>query len=145
MSGLYLALGLVVFALNLAAAALGGLAWQANRLSMTFWYLLRIAQVATIIFVIFECVLYAAGHRSEDGLHYLYVFLPIIASLFAEAMRGASASQELGETDFESLSEERQQKVGLAIVHRETGVMSVGAFVVAFLIWRALSTTGGMF
>lgn len=145
MSDLYLALGLTVIAINLIAGTLGGLAWQRNRVSMPFWYLLRVAQLATLVFVVFECFLYAKGHRSEDDLHYLYVFLPVIASLFAEAMRGASASQELGDVDFKSLSEEKQRTVGLAIVRRETGVMTVALFVAAFLVWRALETTVGMF
>lgn len=145
MSDLYLALGLAVIAINLIAALVGGLAWQRSRVSMAFWYLLRAGQLATVVFVIFECFLYAAGHRSEDGLHYLYVFLPVAASLLGEAMRGASASQELGETDFKSLSADRQQQVALAIVRRETGVMTVTALVIAFLIWRAIDTTTGMF
>lgn len=145
MSDLYLALGLAVIAINLAAGIVGGLAWQKNRISMAFWYLLRAGQLATVVFVVFECAVYAGGHRADDQLHYLYVFLPIAASLLAEGMRGASASQELGETDFKSLSEEKQQKVALAIVRRETGVMAVAAFVIAFLIWRAIATTGGMF
>lgn len=145
MSDLYLALGLAVIAINLAAGIVGGLAWQANRVSMAFWYLLRAGQLATVVFVVFECVVYAGGHRADDQLHYLYVFLPVAASLLAEGMRGASASQELGETDFKSLPEDQQQKVALAIVRRETGVMTVAAFVIAFLIWRAIATTGGMF
>jgi len=145
LSDLYLALGLAVIAINLAAGIVGGLAWQANRVSMAFWYLLRAGQLATVVFVVFECVVYAGGHRADDQLHYLYVFLPVAASLLAEGMRGASASQELGETDFKSLPEDQQQKVALAIVRRETGVMTVAAFVIAFLIWRAIATTGGMF
>ena len=145
MSDLYLALGLAVIAINLTAMVVGGVAWQRNRVSMAFWYLLRAGQLATVVFVVFECVLYASGHRSEDGLHYLYVFLPIAASLLAEGMRGASASQELGETDFKSLPEDQQQQVALAIVRRETGVMTVAAGVIAFLIWRAIATTSGMF
>ena len=60
-------------------------------------------------------------------------------------MRGASASQELGETDFARLDESRQQEVALAIVRRETGVMTVACFVLAFLIWRAVETSSGMF
>lgn len=145
MSDLYLALGLTVIAINLIAGVLGGLSWHRHRISMSFWYALRVAQVATLVFVIFECVLYAQGHRSEDDLHYLYVFLPVVASLFAEAVRGASASQELGDVDFKTLPEEKQQQVALAIVRRETGVMTVAVFVVAFLLWRALETTVGMF
>ena len=144
MSDLYLALGLTVIAINLFAGVLGGLAWQRHRISQTFWYALRVAQVATVVFVVYECVLYAQGHRSEDGLHYLYVFLPVVANLFAEAVRGAAASQELGETDFKSLPKEKQKTVAIAILRRETGVMTVATLVAAFLIWRALETTIGM-
>ena len=145
MSDLYLALGLIVIAVNLTAGLVGALAWQRQSVSMAFWYLLRAGQLATVIFVIFECVAYAGGHRADDQLHYLYVFLPVVASFLAEAIRGASASQELGETDFKSLNEDEQQEVALAIVRRETGVMAVAALVIAFLIWRAISTTAGMF
>jgi hypothetical protein len=33
----------------------------------------------------------------------------------------------------------------LAIVRRETGVMTVACLVLAFLVWRAIETTSGMF
>jgi len=145
MSEAYLALGVTVIALNLAAGVTGGLAWRADRVSIAFWYLLRTAQVATLVFVLAETVIYIGGARAEDDLHYLYAALPVVASVLAEAMRGASASQELGETDFATLAPDRQQTVALAIVRRETGVMTVASFVVAFLIWRAIDTTAGMF
>jgi hypothetical protein len=141
----YMALGLAVIAANLIVGVIGGLAWGTERVSIAFWYLLRMAQLATLAFILFEAFLYFDGRRSDDGLHYLYVALPVIASLLAEAMRGASASQELGETDFSRLDESRQQEVALAIVRRETGVMTVACFVVAFLVWRAIETTAGMF
>jgi hypothetical protein len=145
MHDLYMALGLAVIAANLITGVIGGLAWRAERVSIAFWYLLRAAQVATLLFVLFEAILYFDGRRSEDGLHYLYVALPVVASLLAEAIRGASASQELGETDFTRLDEMQQQEVALAIVRRETGVMTVACFVLAFLVWRAIETTAGMF
>jgi hypothetical protein len=141
----YLALGLTVIAANLIVGVIGGLAWRAERVSIAFWYLLRAAQIATLVFVLFEAFLYFEGRRADDGLHYLYIALPVVASLLAEAMRGASASQELGETDFAALDENRQQQVALAIVRRETGVMTVACFVLAFLVWRAIETTAGMF
>lgn len=144
-SGAYLALGLIAITVNLVAGATGAFAWRSNRISIPFWYLLRGAQIATLLFVLAEAWLYFAGNRAEDDLHYLYVVLPVVASLLAEAMRGASASQELGETDFASLDEKRQQTVALAIVRRETGVMSVACLVLAFLVWRAIDTTAGMF
>jgi hypothetical protein len=145
MHDLYMALGLAVIAANLITGVIGGLAWRAERVSIAFWYLLRAAQVATLLFVLLDAILYYDGRRSEDGLHYLYVALPVVASLLAEAIRGASASQELGETDFTRLDEMQQQEVALAIVRRETGVMTVACFVLAFLVWRAIETTAGMF
>jgi hypothetical protein len=145
MSDAYLALGVTVIALNLISGTIGGLAWRADRVSIAFWYLLRVAQVATLVFVLVEAAIYVGGGRADDGLHYLYASLPVVASVLAEAMRGASASQELGDTDFAALDEERQQRVALAIVRRETGVMTVACFAVAFLVWRAIDTTAGMF
>lgn len=145
MFDVYMALGLTVIGANLIVGVIGGLAWRAERVSIAFWYLLRAAQVATLIFVLFEAVLYFDGRRSDDDLHLLYVVLPVVASLLAEAIRGASASQELGDTDFAQLDEAGQQKVALAIVRRETGVMTVACFVLAFLVWRAIETAGGMF
>ena len=145
MSSTYLALGLVVIAVNLVAGVTGGVALARRRLAIAFWYLLRAAQVATLVFVLFETVIFLGGNRSEDGLHYLYVYLPVVASFLAEGMRGASASQELGETDFKSLPEEKQHEVAIRIVRRETAVMTVACFVIAFLVWRAVITDAGLF
>ena len=64
MPDLYLALLLAVIAINLVAAAAGGLDWYRNRVSIGFWYLLRAAQLATLAFVLGECVLYVTGALS---------------------------------------------------------------------------------
>lgn len=159
MSGAYTALGLIVIAVNLVAGLAGGISWQRNRPSVSFWYLLRAAQVSTGLFVLFACALYATGHRASDGLHYLYVFLPIAVSFMAELMRGAAASQELGDrlspeeprtnrelSDlFAELESGAQEELGLAIIRRETAVMTIASLVTAFLLWRAIETTAGMF
>lgn len=159
MSSAYTALGLAVIALNLIAGVAGAISWQRNQPWVTFWYLLRAAQVGTGVFVVFACVVYATGHRADDGLHYLYVFLPVVASFMAELMRGAAASQELGDrlspTEpktsqelgemFAGLEPEAQEEIGLAIVRRETAVMTIACLVTAFLLWRAIETTAGMF
>lgn len=158
-SAAYTAAGLAVIALNLLAAVVGAVSWQRNVPSVAFWYLLRAAQIATGFFVLFACVVYATGYRASDELHYLYVFLPVAVSFLAELMRGASASQELGDRLsprepktsqelgelFAGLDPDRQQTIGLAIIRRETAVMTLASFVIAFLIWRALDTTTGMF
>ena len=65
MSTAYSALGLVVLAINLLAGVVGAVSWQRNQPSVTFWYLLRTAQVATGLFVLFACVVYATGHRAD--------------------------------------------------------------------------------
>ncbi len=159
MSTAYTALGLAVLGLNLLAGVVGVIAWQGNRPSVAFWYLLRAAQIATGAFVLFACVVYATGHRATDELHYLYIFLPVAVSFMAELMRGAAASQELGDqlspTEaksnrelgelFAALDPDRQETLGLAIIRRETAVMTLASLVIAFLLWRALETTAGMF
>lgn len=145
MSEAYSAIAIVVIALNLISGVIGAGSWRLDRPSIAFWYLLRIAQAATLVFVLFEGFLWATAGDAEDGLHYLYVALTVVAMFLAEGMRGASASQELGDRDFRSLPEDQQQQVALAIVRRETGVMTVSVLVVAFLVWRAAITTGGIF
>lgn len=164
MADAYSALGLIVIAINLVAGTAGLAAWAGRRPSIPFWYLLRAAQVVTMLFVLFACVTYLAGHRADDALHYLYVFLPVVASFLAELMRGGAAGQELGErldpepvagaeplaaaelaSRFAELEPDEQQEIGLAIVRRETGIMTVACLVIAFLIWRAMATTAGMF
>jgi len=158
-SGAYTALGLAVIVVNLAAALTGAISWQKNRPSVAFWYLLRTAQALTGVFVLFAFVVYFSGHRADDELHYLYVCLPVIASFMAELMRGASASQELGDrlspdepktnqelSDlFAELDPDTQETIGLAIIRRETVIMTIACVVIAFLLWRALETTAGMF
>jgi len=155
----YSALGLAVLVVNLLAGLTGAISWRRNRPSMAFWYLLRAGQVGTGLFFVFSFVVYAMGHRAEDELHYLYVCLPVVASFMAELMRAASASQELSErlspeepksnqelSDlFAGLDPDSQESIGLAIVRRETMVMTIACIVIAFLIWRALATTAGMF
>lgn len=145
MSEAYSATAIAVIVLNLLSGLLGAASWRLNRPSIAFWYLLRIAQAVTMVFVLFEAILWATAGEAEDGLHYVYAFLPAVAMFLAEGMRGASASQELGDRDFQALPEDQRHLIALAIVRRETGVMTVSAFVVAFLVWRAAITTAGIF
>jgi len=145
MPGLYLALVLTVIALNLAAATIGAYSWFLDRVWIAFWYLLRVAQLGTLVFVVTEFVLYLSGDKADDQLHYLYVVLPVVVSFLAEGMRAGAAGQELGEVDHHTLSPEEQEEVAMLIVRRENGIMTVAAAVTAFLIWRAAVTTAGMF
>ncbi|MFZ9669097.1 MAG: hypothetical protein ACO3CR_04510 [Solirubrobacterales bacterium] len=145
METVYMLAGLLAIGLNLTAGLAGGLAWTRNSISASFWPLLRSAQLFAALFVLVETGLYVAGARAEYGLHYLYGFLPLVAMFLAEGMRSSVGRLELGERELSSLDEEEKASLAMAIIRRETGVMTVSCFVVAFLVWRAIETTAGMF
>jgi hypothetical protein len=142
MAELHLLVGLSVLALNLAAGLLGGICWLRDQASVSFWYLLRAAQVAVFIQVMLGALLVFAGHEPPDDLHYLYGLLPLPVSLLAEGARAGAANQELAGLDFESQPEQRQQQLALAIVRREMGIMAVSCGVIFFLALRAAGTSG---
>ena len=142
MVGLHIAVGFCVIALNLAAGAIGGYAWFRARPSVPFWYLLRFAQVSVFAQALLGGLLVVTDHEQPDGLHYLYGILPLAISFIAEGARAGAAQRELGETDFEALDGETQQKVALAIVRREMGIMAVSCGVIFFVALRAAFTSG---
>jgi hypothetical protein len=132
--------GIAVVGTNLLAGAWGGVAWLRQRPSVAFWYLLRIAQAAVVIQVLNGAALLLLG-READALHYLYGTLPLAVALLAEAARAGAAERELTGIDFDALPHERQRLVALAIVRRETGIMSLSALLIVFLAIRAAETT----
>jgi len=138
----HLAVGCALIAFNLAAFAVGGVAWLRSRSSIPFWYLLRAAQAAVFLQALLGGLLVLGGHEPDDSLHYLYGILPLVVSFLAEGARAGAAQRELGELDFESLSEDGQQSLALAIVRREMGIMAVSCGVILFLALRAASTSG---
>lgn len=142
MAELHLGVGVCVLALNLAAGLLGGIRWLRDEASVPFWYLLRAAQAAVFVQVMLGGLLVFSGHESPDDLHYLYGLLPLLVSLLAEGARAGAAGQELAGVDFESLPEERQLTLALAIVRREMGIMAVSCWVIFFLALRAAGTSG---
>ena len=133
--------GVAVLVTNLVAGVWGAAAWLRNRPSVSFWYLLRVAQVAVVAQVLLGAILLLLGREAVDGLHYVYGVLPLLVSLLAEAVRAGAAERELTGLDFESLPRERQRLIALAIVRRETGIMTVSALVVLFLALRAAGTS----
>ncbi len=141
MAAAHLVVGCAVIALNLAAFAVGGIAWLRDRSSVPFWLLLRAAQAAVFLQVMLGGLLVFTGHKPDDELHYLYGILPLVVSLIAEGARAGAAERELGEVDFESLSAESQQSLALAIVRREMGIMAVSCGVILFLALRAAGTS----
>ena len=140
MPEVHLVVGLFLIAANLIAGVWGGISWLESRPSVGFWYALRIAQVAVIVQVLLGLALAFSGHHA-DKLHYLYGALPLVVSLLAELIRAGSAAQELGDLDFRSLPEERQNQVALAIVRRETGIMATACRVIFLLALRAAGTS----
>lgn len=142
MVGLHIAVGLFVIGLNLAAGAIGGIAWYRNQASIRFWYLLRAAQVSVFIQALLGGLLVVTGHEPEEGLHYLYGILPLVVSFIAEGARADAANREIAGVDFESLPGPEQESIALAIVRREMGIMAVSCGVIFFLALRAATTSG---
>jgi heme A synthase len=142
MPEVHLIVGCALIALNLAAFALGGIAWLRRRPSIPFWYLLRGAQAAVFLQALLGGLLVIAGHEPAGSLHYLYGILPLVVSFLAEGARAGAAQRELGELDFEALPAGDQQTLALAIVRREMGIMAVSCGVIFFLALRAASTSG---
>ena len=142
MLAVHIAVGCAVIALNLAAGAAGGIAWLRKTQSISFWYLLRIAQVSVFLQALLGGLLVVTNHEPADDLHYVYGILPLVVSFIAEGARAGAAQRELGETDFESLDADTQQSIALQIVRREMGIMAVSCGVIFFLALRAAFTSG---
>ncbi len=145
MESVHLVVGVAVLATNLVAGTVGAVAWFRHRPSVAFWYLLRVAQAAVVLQVLLGAVLVISGHESPDDLHYIYGLLPLLVTLLAEGARAGAAERELEGIDFDALPEERRRLFALAIVRRETGIMTVSALVVLGLALRAAGTSGALF
>ena len=140
MDTIHLIVGVSVLASNALAGGWGAIAWLQDRPAVGFWYALRFAQAAVVVQVMLGALLLLSG-RVADDLHYLYGILPLGVSLVAEAIRAGAAERELEGLDFESLPSDRQRRIALAIVRRETGIMAVSALIITFLALRAAGTT----
>lgn len=141
MAGIHLVVGVALITLNLAAFAIGGVAWTRKRSSVPFWYLLRAAQVSVFLQALLGGLLLFTGHEAPDDLHYLYGILPLFISFIAEGARGGAAQREIGDIDFEALPADDQHSIALAIVRREMGIMVVSCGVIFFLALRAAGTS----
>jgi len=135
----------VAAAMNLIAGIWGAALWLRRSVSIDgnlgtvlFWYLLRAAQAASVIAVLFCLVLYIWGREPDSAIHYLYVVLPLVISLIAEVIRAGAAIHETRGIDVAALPAERQMRMALAILRRETGIMASSSLICAFLLLRAL-------
>jgi heme A synthase len=141
MASVHLVVGVALIVLNLAAFGLGGVAWIRRRASISFWYVLRAAQVSVFIQALLGGLLVFTGHEAAEDLHYLYGILPLVVSFIAEGARAGAAQREIGDLDFEALSADTQQEIALEIVRREMGIMAVSCGVIFFLALRAAGTS----
>jgi hypothetical protein len=138
--------GVAVMALNLVAGIWGAVAWAANRPSVSFWYVLRAAQVSVIVQVVLGAVLLMAGREATDGWHYMYGSAPLLVNLFAEGMRVGAAQREVpADVEFETLPAGDQRAIALRIVRREMGIMTVASLLVVAFAVRAAQVSGEMF
>jgi len=136
-------------ALNAPAALYGAFRWWRGGPSRAFWVLLRIGQVAALVYVIAIGVLAAAGHYSSERLFYLYALLPVAVAFIAEQFRVAAAQSILDQRGLEGaravgdLQEHEQREIVALVLRREMGVMALSAAVVVFLALRAAATAHG--
>ena len=146
MADVHLAVGVFVMVSNLVAGLWGVGAWIAQRPSVWFWYLLRVAQGSVIAQVILGALLLISGREAADGLHYMYGVAPLVVNLFAEGMRAGAAQRELPEeVDFKALGSGEQRTIALRIVRRETGIMALAALLIVAFAVRAAQVSGHMF
>jgi len=146
MADVHLVVGVAVLVLNLVAGVWGGIAWLTERPSVSFWYLLRAAQISVILQVLLGVLLLIAGHEAEDPLHYMYGSAPLLVNLIAEGLRAGSAQKELPEgVDFATLGTNEQRTIALRIVRREMGVMTLAALLIVAFAFRAAQVSGHLF
>lgn len=150
MAGVIEVLAAVLAGLSGAAVLLGSWAWWQVRPARSFWVLLRGSQAAAVVLAAASGVAAAAGERPDDGLFWVYALIPIGVNFVAEQLRVLSAQSVLDARGIESAqalgghSEAEQHSVVVAILRRETGVMTLTAGVVCFLALRALGTATGL-
>jgi hypothetical protein len=138
--------GVAVLALNLVAGTWGTAASLLRHTPVSFWYVLRAAQVSVVVQVLLGALLLVAGKEPRDAIHYMYGTAPLLVNLLAEGMRAGAAQRELPEdVDFGGLPAVDQRAIALRIVRREMAIMSIAALLVAAFSLRAAQVSGEMF
>lgn len=146
MTEVHLVLGVAVLALNLVVGVWGVGASALNQTPVSFWYMLRAAQVSVVAQVLLGALLLVAGHEPRDAIHYMYGTAPLLVNLLAEGMRTGAAQREVPENlAFEGLPADEQRAIALRIVRREMLIMSFAALLVAAFSLRAAQVSGAIF
>lgn len=142
MSGVHVAIGVGMVAVNLVAGLLGAFQWWRRTPGTAFWPLLRAGQALTVLAAADGLILVAMGDELPE-LHLVYGLTPIAVSFLAEQLRLASADSVLAARELENaqamrgLPEAEQHAIVQAILRREMGVMAASALVVVVLGLRA--------
>ena len=144
MKDVHAIVGIATLALNAVAAAWGVAAWMRKDPSVSFWYLLRTAQLSVVVEVVLGGVLLVQGDEPPDQLHYVYAIAPLVVAFVTEGMRVRAAQYELDEIEGDPELLPRREQVLLArrVVVREIGIMTVGLILVVTLLLRAASSGG---
>jgi hypothetical protein len=142
MKDVHAVVGIATLFLNVVAAVWGGVAWLRSDPSVSFWYVLRVAQLAVVASVVLGLVRLAAGAAPSDKLHYVYGVAPLVIAVVTEAMRAGAAAREVAEVEGDVEALPHREKVLLArrVVVREIGIMTVGVILVVTLLLRAMQS-----
>jgi hypothetical protein len=141
----HIAFGVLTITLNTAACLFGAWCWWRASPNLWFWRLLRVAQASLVVQAALGGLLVLLGNK-PPSLHVIYGLLPLAVSFIAEQLRISSAEAVLDARGLESaaavgeLPEDQQRALVTAIVQRETGVMTLAAFVIVVLLARAAGT-----
>lgn len=145
MKDVHIAFGVLTITLNTAACLFGAWCWWRATPNLWFWRLLRVAQASLVVQAALGGILVLLGNK-PPSLHVIYGLLPLAVSFIGEQLRISSAEAILDSRGFESaaqvgeLPDDEQRSVVTAIVRRETGVMTLAAFVIVVLLARAAGT-----
>ncbi|WP_028063214.1 hypothetical protein [Solirubrobacter soli] len=142
MTDVHTTLGWIAIGLNVAAAALGGIAWLLRANPKPFWWLLRGGQGLIMVEAVIGAALLLDG-KDLPRLHLVYGLTPIAVAFLAEQLKLLATQTLLDKRDLESgadvakLPQEEQVAFVTAVLRRELGVMATSAFIVAVLAARA--------
>jgi hypothetical protein len=145
MKEVHIVVGALAIGLSAGAGLLGAWCWWRAAPNRWFWRLLRSSQVV----IVFEAALGGVlelTDRKAPGIHVVYGLLPLAVSFIGEQLRAVSAQMILDARGIPSaaavgeLPAEDQQRVVVAIVQREIGVMALAALVIVVLLARAAGT-----
>ena len=133
----------LLIVLNLAAGAVGGVAWFRNRPSIPFWYLLRAAQVAVFLQALLGGLLVVTDHEARRKTSTTSTgSCPCSSPSSPRAPAPAPPSASSATSTSNPCPADDQESLALAIVRREMGIMAVSCGVIFFLALRAAGTSG---